>query len=205
MSEDIREEEYKSEGRETEVSAEKPEVISAETVMDNVTEAAALSNEDTPVDTAADTPSDMENRYDAQDEPEKGRSKSRYLAVFLAGFAACIAVISILTYGLGLGRIMTKGDWDYYNKLDDNYGKYAEIMRMIGEDPLSQTVPEEISDDVLREIVASTGDPYAQYFTAEEYDQFSKTYTGGYVGIGIGVEYSEGEVIVMTVYEDGPA
>jgi len=138
-------------------------------------------------------------------EPEKGHSKSRYLAAFLAGFAVCIALLCILTYGFGLGRIMSKGDWDYYSKLDDNYGKYAEIMRMIGEDPLSQAVPEEISDDVLREIVASTGDPYAQYFTAEEYEQFSKTYTGGYVGIGIGVEFSEGEVIVMTVYDGGPA
>ena len=138
-------------------------------------------------------------------EPEKGHTKSRYLAVFLAGFAVCIALLCILTYGFGLGRIMSKGDWDYYSKLDDNYGKYAEIMRMIGEDPLSQAVPEEISDDVLREIVASTGDPYAQYFTAEEYEQFSKTYTGGYVGIGIGVEFSEGEVIVMTVYDGGPA
>ena len=108
-------------------------------------------------------------------EPEKGHSKSRYLAAFLAGFAVCIALLCILTYGFGLGRIMSKGDWDYYSKLDDNYGKYAEIMRMIGEDPLSQAVPEEISDDVLREIVASTGDPYAQYFTAEEYEQFSKT------------------------------
>ena len=138
-------------------------------------------------------------------EPEKGHTKSRYLAAFLAGFAVCIALLCILTYGFGLGRIMSKGDWDYYSKLDDNYGKYAEIMRMIGEDPLSQAVPEEISDDVLREIVASTGDPYAQYFTAEEYEQFSKTYTGGYVGIGIGVEFSEGEVIVMTVYDGGPA
>ena len=193
-SEEIRSEETLSEEtRSVETEAyipdEIPVVISAETPADGVTEAV----------------SEKEIRPAAQDEPEERRPKGRYLVAFLAGFAVCIALLCILTYGLGLGRIMSKGDWDYYSKLDDNYGKYAEIMRMIGEDPLSQTVPEEISDDVLKEIVASTGDPYAQYFTAKEYEQFSKTYSGGYVGIGIGVEYSEGEVIVMTVYDDGPA
>ena len=209
MSEEIREEDFRSEEIETEASAEIPEVISAEPVVDNATETAAETTTDTPVETAvktiADDASESGNRLRAQDEPVKGHSKGRYLAAFLAGFAACIALLCILTYGFDLGRIMSKGDWDYYSKLDDNYGKYAEIMRMIGEDPLSQAVPEEISDDVLKEIVASTGDPYAQYFTAKEYEQFSKTYSGGYVGIGIGVGYSEGEVIVMTVYEDGPA
>ena len=139
------------------------------------------------------------------EKPARGKGIFRIVISFLAGFAACIALISVLTYGMGLGRIMNKSDWEYYHDLDDNYGKYATIMKMIGEDPLSQTAPETISDEVLKEIVADTGDPYAEYFTAEEYKQFEKMYTGDYVGVGIGVTDEEGIFYIRTVYDNGPA
>lgn len=143
----------------------------------------------------------------AEEDLSGGRQgRQGRLMAFSAGFVMCIALISILTFGLGLGRFMTKADWDYYSKLDENYGKYSVIMEMIGEDPLSKEVPEDISDDVLREIVSSTGDPYAQYFTPEEYKAFEKTYTGGYVGIGVGLaEDEDGNLVIMTVYDSGTA
>ena len=127
------------------------------------------------------------------------------LVAFIAGFAACIALISILTFGFGLGRFMIGADWEYYSDLDENYGKYAKIMQMIEEDPLAQQTPEAISDDVLKEIIRSTGDPYAEYFTEEEYKAFEKTYTGGYVGIGIGLSQEDDDLVIRTVYKTGTA
>lgn len=140
-----------------------------------------------------------------EEEASKTQRKGRSLAAFIAGFLFCIVLIGILTFGFGLGRILTKGEWDHYRSLDENYGKYAEIMKMIGEDPLSKEVPDVISDDVLKEIVASTGDPYAEYFTPEEYADFQKKYVGGYVGIGIGVSEEDGKLVIRTVYDGRPA
>ena len=136
---------------------------------------------------------------------EKKTHRIRYTAAFLTGFAVCLVFIFVLTFGLGMGRILSKADWEYYNDLEDQYGKYAIIMDMIGDDPLSKKVPEDISDDVLKEIVKSTGDPYGEYFTAEEYEEFEKTYKGGYVGVGIGIADENGNLVIKTVYETGPA
>ena len=150
---------------------------------------------------------DEEIRIEESKTEEAGREKQngKALAFFLGGFCFCIALITALTFGFGFGRIMTKGDWEYYKGLDEKYGKYAEIMKMIEADPISEKVPEDISDEVLKQIVSSTGDPYAAYYTPKEYDEFSKQYIGGYVGIGIGVAEEEGKFVVLTVYDDGPA
>ena len=150
---------------------------------------------------------DEEIRIEESKTEETGREKQngKALVFFLGGFCFCIALITALTFGFGFGRIMTKGDWEYYKGLDEKYGKYAEIMKMIEADPISEKVPEDISDEVLKQIVSSTGDPYAAYYTPKEYDEFSKQYIGGYVGIGIGVAEEEGKFVVLTVYDDGPA
>ncbi len=154
---------------------------------------------------AEDMQTEEPQQEDQQPEEKNASGKVTRLRDFAAGFMSCIAILAVLTFGFGLGRFMTKGDWDYYNNLDKNYGKYAEIMKMIGEDPLSKEVPEVISEDILKEIVAATGDPYAEYFTAEEYAEFEKKYVGGYVGIGIGVVEEDGKIVIKTVYDGGPA
>ena len=76
---------------------------------------------------------------------------------------------------------------------------------MIGEDPLVDTPPSAIDDEKLKELVASIGDPYAQYFTKEEYDEFQKHYSGEYVGIGVAVTDEDGRVVIKGVFENGPA
>jgi carboxyl-terminal processing protease len=60
------------------------------------------------------------------------------------------------------------------------------------------------------EIVASTGDPYAAYFTKEEYEAYSADLNGNFVGIGVTVDrYLDttlGETVrVLCVFEGSPA
>ena len=73
---------------------------------------------------------DEEIRIEESKTEETGREKQngKALAFFLGGFCFCIALITALTFGFGFGRIMTKGDWEYYKGLDEKYGKYAEII-----------------------------------------------------------------------------
>ena len=141
-----------------------------------------------------------EEMHDTKD----GKGRSAVLP-FLLGVLACAAMICAATELFGLGRFVTKKQYDYYRDLDDSYGKYYEIMKLINEDPLAENEVKDISDDELKEIVAATGDPYAEYFTAEEYEEFEKKYAGEYIGIGIGVEQDGKEIIVRSVFEDSPA
>ena len=138
---------------------------------------------------------------------EKTGKKSwvKIVAAFAAGFAACLAVFAIALYPAKLGKIISQDDYDYYVKLNDRYGKYNNIMEMIDRDPLVKKVPEAVSEDSIREMVENLGDPYAAYYTPEEYARFTRNFDADYVGIGILVEKNDQGLFVMQVYDDGPA
>lgn len=152
---------------------------------------------ETEENTTADT-GDGEGR-----SRRKGRIK--LIAAFAAGFAACLAVFAIALYPAGLGKIISQDDYDYYEKLNERYGKYNNIMEMIDRDPLVKKVPEAVSEDSIREMVENLGDPYAAYYTPEEYAEFTRNFNADYVGIGILVEQNDKGLFVMQVYDDGPA
>lgn len=126
-------------------------------------------------------------------------------AAFAAGFLCCLAAAFLLVNVIGLGRFVSRARYEYLSELDSAYGKYYEIMKLIGEDPIAESEAGSISDDELKKIVANTGDPYAEYFTSEEYEEFIKRYDGDYVGIGVGVVDEDGKIVVKTVFEDTPA
>lgn len=139
---------------------------------------------------------------------ENGKRPKRVpglIASFLFGVIACLGVIALCTQVFGAGHFIKSDTFDYYRDLDKSYGKYYEIMKMIGEDPIAEAEPESISDDMLKEIVSSIGDPYAEYYTAEEYAELEKRYMGDYVGVGIGVVQDGDNIVIMSVFEDTPA
>lgn len=146
---------------------------------------------------------------DAETENENGNEKpgkkAALIISFLLGAAACLGVILLCAKVPGAGHLVKDDVYDYYVDLDKSYGKYYEIMKMIGEDPIAQSTPEEISDQELKEIVSSIGDPYAEYYTAAEYEQLEKRYMGDYVGVGIGVVMDGDDIVIMSVFEDTPA
>ena len=131
--------------------------------------------------------------------------KTKKRIFFVLGFLTCLALLAVIYKFQTFGRFVPQNSFDYYKELEENYGKYNEILRMIDEDPIATAQPGEIDDAKLKELVAGIGDPYAQYFTAEEYKEFERTYAGDYVGIGIAVTDEEGKVVIKTVMEGGPA
>jgi carboxyl-terminal processing protease len=128
-----------------------------------------------------------------------------WLVPFLLGAIVCFGVLFLCNLVLDLGHFVPEESYDYFIDLDKSYGKYYEIMKMIGEDPIAQKEPEEISDEQLKEIVRSIGDPYAEYYTANEYADMERRYLGDYVGVGIGVVQNDDNIVVMTVFDDTPA
>ena len=136
-----------------------------------------------------------------------GRQKS--VGSFTAGFIACLIVLFILCYALGLGKFLSKSQYDRYKELSEKYGKDEEIMQLIEDDPIAEYNSEEMEDVIddagLKELVSGIGDPYAEYYTAEEYKEFRKLYLGDYVGIGVSVTDEDGKTVIKSVLRDGPA
>lgn len=142
----------------------------------------------------------------AGDESSKKVKKSLgFVLPFILGAVCCALVLFAAGRFLGLGGFVSGEKYEYYRDLDKKYGKYYEIMRLIDEDPIAKKGSAELSDEQLKELVISTGDPYAEYLTAPEYAEFTKRYAGEYVGIGIGVAQEDDDIVVIRVFDDSPA
>lgn len=142
---------------------------------------------------------------DSSDKKTRKRSAAKFVGAFAAGFAACLAVFAVAIYVAHLGRFIPEADYDFYDDLSNKYGKYYVIREMIDKDPLVENNPAEITDDYLKELIEGLDDPYAEYFTPEEFAAFKMTFEGDYVGIGILVGDTDEGLIVEAVYEDNPA
>ncbi len=151
-----------------------------------------------------DAEDDTEEK-DKEEKKEKRRIRRRLFFAFILGAAAALALVFAGAGAGGFMHVISGSDYDYYKELDTNYGKYYEIMKLIGEDPIAETDPQELSDAELKEIVASIGDPYAEYYTKDEYADLQKRYLGDYVGIGIGIVDMDGDIVIMSVFEGTPA
>lgn len=153
-----------------------------------------------------------DRRFDCEyREPEGAAGKNRRCrsglklrTAFIMGAVCAAAVIFGLTFVLR-GGFVTASEMKHYRELEDRYGKYDEILRMIGEDPIAEKSPEEMTDARLKELVSSIGDPYAEYYTEEEYEEFQKKFSSDYVGVGIVVAQVKDKVVILSVFEDGPA
>ena len=87
--------------------------------------------------------------FDAAETAQDKRNPLKIIsliAAFLLGVAVCLGVEVLCTKVLNAGHFVSEKAYDYYIDLDKSYGKYYEIMKMIGEDPIAQSEPEEISD-----------------------------------------------------------
>ena len=148
---------------------------------------------------------DEPDKAEGPEETKEPGKKAGLIISFVLGALTCAAVFMLYMHFLGDFRFVKNDTYDYYTDLDRSYGKYYEIMKMIGEDPIAECEPEEISDEKLKEIVSSIGDPYAAYYTADEYADIQRRYMGDYVGVGIGVVQDGDNIVIMTVFEDTPA
>lgn len=142
---------------------------------------------------------------DGEKKPSNKKAKRQIKIGFVLGILTTVVVIMVLSNVIGVLKLMKKSDYDYYTFLADKYGKYDDIIDLIEDDPLAEQTVDDINDDMLREIVANTGDPYAEYFTKEEYSVFLQQFTGEYIGVGIGVRDEDEKVVIKYVIKDGPA
>lgn len=126
----------------------------------------------------------------------KFRSLMGILAGMLIGILICASVFRVMT-------IQSEGavkDMDYGTKVDL-------IIQYLSLYYLNDLDDQMIEDALAKGLMANIGDPYAQYYTEEEFQSFMESMNGEYAGIGVMITQREEDkaIEVYKVYSGSPA
>lgn len=90
---------------------------------------------------------------------------------------------------------------------DDILSNLAELDAIYQGDYVHDIDSESLMTSLMNGYLYGTGDKYANYFTAEEYDSFILDQSGGLVGIGVNVIYDniQGALEIVSVMNNSPA
>ena len=124
------------------------------------------------------------------------------LLMLLSAAFAAVAVIGLLVLGNGRYKLVDSArlkDQALISALLENIGRYYYFQdELPGE--------EKLIDDAAHAIVKGVGDPYGEYYSAQEYDDFRGALNGNYKGVGIAISIDgDNGALVQRVYEDNPA
>ena len=127
-------------------------------------------------------------------------------------FYSRIAAI-LLTLVVALSSLASCSEFNYgedFNIVENNTTNFSELSlidQLFKQLSLFELDEEALLNAVLKGYIEGTGDKYAEYFTAEEYEKFTSDNRGETVGVGISViENAELSYIeVINVVPDSPA
>lgn len=118
---------------------------------------------------------------------------------------AIVVITAVLTYLIT--TYVYFGNPIFANNIITNNPKVAKAVLLIQKyfyDPKSID-NQKIVDGAIDGIAASVNDPYTEYFTKKEFDEFMIQSKGTYFGIGVTIEPGEHYIEVVTPFEGSPA
>lgn len=122
--------------------------------------------------------------------------------IFLA--LALSAGLCFTGYIVGLNHPATNGQ---ITKTDQTHLEDMHMLRdLLDKNFLFDYKEKDLYEGSLKGMFANLGDPYTQYYTADEFKKLMETLDGRYKGIGVLVQASkEGFIKVVQVFDDSPA
>lgn len=93
--------------------------------------------------------------------------------------------------------VLPKNEYEYLKTTAEDYSKVQLVESLIKEGYLKEVDEETLKEGQLKGLVASLGDPYSQYLTAEEYTDLTQQTSGEYGGIGVIVTPGEDNLITV--------
>lgn len=122
--------------------------------------------------------------------------------IFLA--LALSAGLAFTGYIVGLNHPSTNGQ---VTKTDQAHLEDMHMLRdLLDKNFLFDYKEKDLYEGSLKGMFANLGDPYTQYYTADEFKKLMETLDGRYKGIGVLVQASkEGFIKVVQVFDDSPA
>lgn len=149
-----------------------------------------------------------EEQYKEYEPVRKGRNG--FLKGFLSGMG-----LTILVGGLFFCKQEGMLDRFLYKEADlqasisgsDTQDKLQEMEDLINEYYLNDVDSEELESWMYKGVMAGLDDPYADYYTVEEYSSMMDSTSGSYKGIGaiLSQDRTTGQISVVKCYEGTPA
>lgn len=135
------------------------------------------------------------------------RMMKRRKQIWIAGFAAGAFASFLLcgtAYYVSYGVLPLVGKSVVTGK---SGSKAADIERMVERNYLEDVEQGKLEEGMYAGLLASLGDPYSGYFSAENYQRLKESSEGKYTGVGMILEQSKetGEIKVAECYADSPA
>ena len=145
---------------------------------------------------------EVENTNPVEENP-KGKEKIR------KGLAIALYVFIGIIVGTSITMAICKSyvDTQMAKILQNPDGKISYLEYLIDTYFYNDVDQETLQNGAYHGIFDSLEDPYSQYFTPEEYEEYSSVVNGNFGGIGAGLQKDAdtGEVVVTKVYADSPA
>lgn len=93
-----------------------------------------------------------------------------------------------------------------YQLLRDYYKKLEVVMNDIEKNYYGEADRDKLFEGAVKGMVASLEDPYSYYLTEEEMEDFNLATSGTYQGIGVSIERSEdNQIVIFQVFKNSPA
>jgi len=117
--------------------------------------------------------------------------------VFSAGFyIAKAGWIDNLVYGDGTDRALTVRDFS---------NRMGEVAGILDDKSIYDYDIDAVTSSAITELLASSDDGYAVYYTEEQYEQTQEVNSGAYTGLGVKIADVAGYVMIAGVYDGSPA
>ena len=117
-------------------------------------------------------------------------------------------VIPVALLAVLASQFATRADWRAMFSLGywQSLARYGMVMRIVESDFVhaDEVDFQELTDVALRAAVRSL-DPYSEYMTPDDYEEFGMAANQEYVGVGIEVGLFSGRIIISQVFEQGSA
>jgi carboxyl-terminal processing protease len=157
-----------------------------------------------------------------KESEEEMENRNRFGRGVAAGILGTVLVLAVLCGGV-FGALRLSGwtgfGWpaqeEQNGETGDGYGvadaatreKLALLQEYIDKYFLYDVDRDKIADGIYKGLVYGLDDPYADYFTAEEYGKMKEKSSGEYYGIGVAVmqNTTTGVITITQVYSSGPA
>src|SRR5690606_7127816 len=91
------------------------------------------------------------------------------------------------------------------DEIDPNQMKLLEVFHLLKEYHISGTDGNTITEAAIDGMIASLDDPYTDYFSDQEFENYVNSMEGHYSGVGMVVGDDQGQLKVYEVYEGSPA
>ena len=137
---------------------------------------------------------------------QRGSFIRKIVLAFLLGIACSAAFVALYFNVFGKGNIIMGEQADYFMELEEKYGKYYDIEKIIREHTLYELREDDVDPLIASAVLQLVDDKYTQYFTQKEYEEFSRQYLDSYSGIGVAIQADEeGRIVITRIIEDSPA